>query len=117
MALYKILVNGHCLTQLLCVLIPISCFAIAGQAPDRIEPSLKAPETISLVNFQVYEPVFTPTGQHNKYGCVHTKLLMDHVFAFSYGSPFVGIKIPSAKLPILTEMANRNLQTSSMRLQ
>ena len=37
-----------------------------------------------LVNFQVYQPVLTPEPAK----C--TQLLMEHVFAFSYGHPFVG---------------------------
>lgn len=45
--------------------------------------------TSPLVNFQVKEPVLTP-GSGDRKNCVYTKQLMDHVFAFSYGAPFVG---------------------------
>jgi hypothetical protein len=53
--------------------------------------------------FQVYQPVFGPSHgpsdvsrwiadatSSDKSGCIHTSVLMDHVFAFSYGHPFVG---------------------------
>ncbi|KAI9776462.1 MAG: hypothetical protein M1839_009573 [Geoglossum umbratile] len=53
--------------------------------------------------FQVYQPVFAPSHgpsdgsretagatSSDKSGCIHTSVLMDHVFAFSYGRPFVG---------------------------
>ncbi len=51
-----------------------------------------AVESSTLVNFQVHEPVLTPTGPSDELGCVHSQLLMEHVFAFSYGNPFVGKK-------------------------
>lgn len=44
-----------------------------------------------LVDFQVYEPVLTPSGNSTEYGCVYTKTLMEHRFASSYGVPFVGM--------------------------
>lgn len=38
--------------------------------------------------FQVYQPVpFAPTGNND---CEVETLLMDHVFAYSYGAPFIG---------------------------
>ena len=49
-----------------------------------------APAASPLVNFQVSEPVLTPSGTSDQYGCIYKQLLMDHVFAFSYGKPFVG---------------------------
>lgn len=44
-----------------------------------------------LEAFQVTEPVLNPVPPGDKHGCVHTQLLMQHVFAFSYGHPFVGL--------------------------
>ena len=44
----------------------------------------------ALVDFQVYEPVLTPTGSSDQYGCVYTQVLMEYDFANSYGAPFVG---------------------------
>ena len=48
-----------------------------------------------LVDFQVNQPMVTPKSQSDRSGCVHTTLLMDHAFAFSYGDPFVGAEIVS----------------------
>ena len=50
-----------------------------------------------LVNFQVSEPVLTPSEQADREGCVYTLTLMEHVFANSYDVPFVG-KQPSSPL-------------------
>ena len=44
-----------------------------------------------LVDFQVYEPVLTPSGASDQYGCIYTKDLMSYEFANSYGAPFVGV--------------------------
>ncbi|KAH0553423.1 hypothetical protein GP486_006507 [Trichoglossum hirsutum] len=66
------------------------------------------PTTASLLKvFQVYQPVFAPSlnasdgaGQtatapaNDGNDCVHTSVLMDHVFAFSYGDPFIGHYLP-----------------------
>lgn len=42
--------------------------------------------------FQVSKPVFTPpAGSDYNGNCVSEVLLMDHVFAFSYGMPFAGM--------------------------
>lgn len=56
-----------------------------------------------LQDFQVYPPVLTPQGITNgsgnpfpsginpqAQGCVDQQVLMQHVFAYSYGQPFVG---------------------------
>ena len=50
--------------------------------PDPLVERQAASEP--LVDFQVYEPVLVPSGAP----C--TQLLMEHVFAYSYGQPFVG---------------------------
>ena len=51
----------------------------------------QAPAAGPLVDFQVYEPVLTPSGESDQYGCIYTKELMSYEFANSYGAPFVGV--------------------------
>ena len=51
----------------------------------------QAPAAGPLVDFQVYEPVLTPSGASDQYGCIYTKELMSYEFANSYGAPFVGV--------------------------
>lgn len=77
---------------------------------------VKRAATPLLNVFQVYPPVLTPTSQGLALtngssgfpaathpgatsGCVAQQVLMDHVFAFSYGMPFVGMYILSASSP------------------
>ena len=50
------------------------------------------------VPFQVAEPVLHPQPPRDEHGCVYTQLLMQHVFGFSYGHPFVGMLGPLALL-------------------
>lgn len=76
-----------------CVLISILPSAVVAQALDTLLQLRQVAQTSPLINFQVYEPVLTPTGPSDEYGCVYTKLLMDHVFALSYGKPFVGMAL------------------------
>ncbi|KAG8525278.1 hypothetical protein KY384_008922 [Bacidia gigantensis] len=47
----------------------------------------------TLVNFEVYEPVFTPEDT-NQNGCIYKTTLMEHVFENSYGFPFIGTHKP-----------------------
>ena len=65
------------------------CLA-SWKGPDMAIGKRQALAPSTLVDFQVYEPVLTPSGTVDQYGCVYTQLLMDHVFAYSYGMPFVG---------------------------
>lgn len=67
------------------------------KGPDGAIGKRQAPAPSPLVDFQVYEPVLTPSGTAGQYGCVYTQLLMDHVFAYSYGIPFVGTHSPGAR--------------------
>ena len=69
------------------------CLA-SRHTPDDAITKRQAPVPAALVDFQVYEPVLTPSGTADQYGCVYTQLLMDHVFAYSYGMPFVGMRKP-----------------------
>ncbi|GAA91928.1 peptide-N4-(N-acetyl-beta-D-glucosaminyl) asparaginase amidase N [Aspergillus luchuensis IFO 4308] len=52
---------------------------------------LFSPARALLEVFEVYQPV--PTG-HGSVGCNEEVLLMDHVFGYSYGEPYVGIYEP-----------------------
>lgn len=80
----------HCL--LLCVLVILSSSpSVTSPDPDYALGKRQTPIIPPLVNFQVSEPILTPVGDSDQYGCIQTQLLMDHVFAFSYGKPFVGI--------------------------
>lgn len=84
--------NGRYLL-FLCVFMSISRGAVNAKAPERLLQVRQTADTSPLIDFQVYEPVLTPTGPKDENGCVHTELLMDHVFAFSYGKPFVGMSL------------------------
>ncbi len=76
---------------LLCVLVDTSLSAaLAAPVPDLGLQKREAPAVPPLTDFQVSPPILIPTGKRDQYGCVHTQLLMEHVFAFSYGAPFVG---------------------------
>jgi hypothetical protein len=57
----------------------------------NLEKRQGAPGNGVLTDFQVYEPVLTPSGTSNQYGCIYTQTLMAHDFANSYGAPFVGM--------------------------
>ncbi|KAL9105836.1 MAG: hypothetical protein Q9227_009044 [Pyrenula ochraceoflavens] len=70
------------------LLISIFTDAVNGLVPQRRQSTNS---TGVLDVFQVYKPVFTPPAGTNYNGnCVTEQLLMDHVFAFSYGMPFIG---------------------------
>ena len=93
--------------------------AAAWNRPDDAIEKRQALGPSPLVDFQVYEPVLTPSGTTDQYGCIYTQLLMDHVFAYSYGMPFVGAdnscdgRIESMK----ADMVTRKLYTPTLRLQ
>ncbi|KAJ5142042.1 hypothetical protein N7526_003037 [Penicillium atrosanguineum] len=63
-------------------------------APKR--STLEASSSTGLQEvFEVYQPVsLTSHGSHGSHGCNVDMVLMDHVFAYSYGTPFVGIYEP-----------------------
>lgn len=81
-----------CLSIVLCVHVVLaSGFAPARAIPDyQLAPRQDTPTSAPLVDFQVYEPVLTPESGFTPEPTECTQLLMDHVFAFSYGRPFVG---------------------------
>ncbi|KAL4783490.1 peptide N-acetyl-beta-D-glucosaminyl asparaginase amidase A-domain-containing protein [Aspergillus varians] len=53
---------------------------------------LMSPTSAALEVFQVYQPV--SVRDHNESPCNQEILLLDHVFGFSYGHPFVGYYEP-----------------------
>ena len=63
---------------------------LARRASNDLIEKRQTSDVSPLVDFQVYEPVWSPTGASNQYGCVFTETLMVHEFANSYGVPFVG---------------------------
>lgn len=81
------------LNLMLCVFFAFPSISHAsGSQNPNLEVSKRQSAASALLNdFQVYEPVLTPTGSSNQYGCIYTTLLMDHSFGYSYGMPFVGI--------------------------
>lgn len=85
-----------------------------------------------LETFQVYQPVFTPSGaidetiSSNGSGNTTTiaptaqstscqVVLMDHSFGFSYGIPFVGQSSQTSRLSSLTSQC-RSLHSTSMQV-
>lgn len=75
-----------------CVLV-FAALAAAVAASEPKYPIVKrqgAPGSGVLTDFQVYEPVLSPVGPSNQYGCVYTQTLMAYDFANSYGAPFIG---------------------------
>ena len=64
--------------------------ALFFSSSNHAHQKRQAPTTTPLVDFQVSQPVLTPSGTSDEFGCIHTQTLMSHVFANSYGVPFVG---------------------------
>lgn len=91
--------------------------AFASWIPDDILPKRQTAAAAPLVDFQVYEPVLTPSGTTDQDGCVYTKLLMDYEFANSYGAPFVGTSFTRSQSEAVTDLQLRGLYTSAMQLQ
>ena len=83
--------NFHSILYLYVLLIlhrPID--ALSFSSPNHALPKRQDPTTTPLVDFQVSQPVLTPSGTSDEFGCIYTQTLMSHVFANSYGAPFVG---------------------------
>jgi hypothetical protein len=115
----------RCITQLLLAVIVISCISLVWTLHDclpakklynedsvsstfhLVKDAVSASPSGVLEDFQVYQPVFTPSGATDETttdsGLENTTtiaqttatsscqvLLMNHSFAFSYGIPFVG---------------------------
>ncbi|KAA6408958.1 MAG: hypothetical protein FRX48_07302 [Lasallia pustulata] len=84
------------LIRILCVLfaLPSISHASGWQTPNDEVFKRQSAASGLLNDFEVYQPVLTPTGSSDQYGCTYTELLMDHSFGFSYGMPFVGSYTP-----------------------
>lgn len=65
--------------------LPLNC--LSGIATRQVSTSTSNATGVLEV-FQVYQPVSTSGGADS--ACKDEILLMDHVFAYSYGQPFVG---------------------------
>lgn len=93
--------------------------SFASLVPNDVPLKRQAPAVAPLVDFEVYEPVLTPTGTSDQYGCIYTKLLMSYEFGNSYGAPFVGMCLclwidwPTA----VTDKHFRRLHTSPLLFQ
>lgn len=75
MANPRLLINFHSLL-LLCVLVTSAVQgALARRIPDNAFSKRQTAPTGLLNDFQVYEPVLTPSGTSNQYGCIYTKTL------------------------------------------
>jgi len=76
-------------------------------APDSWNDLVRSAKSVkhgvqggTLEVFQVYKPVPEPSKGGESSDCAHEILLMDHVFGWSYGKPFVG-KIASCPLKLI----------------
>lgn len=92
------IIKSHCILFLYVFILQCAASAFSSSSPDDVLQKRQTPATAPLVDFQVYEPVLTPSGTSDQYECVHTQLLMSYTFANSYGAPFVGIRSPSQPL-------------------
>ena len=88
--------NGLCLFILCVYMAPGWQHTDWVQISDGSLHSRQESRTAPLVDFQVAAPVLTPTSPSTDGDCVYTQELMSHVFAFSYGIPFVGRKCQSS---------------------
>ena len=79
------------------------------QAPNDALQTRQSPAT-PLVDFQVSQPILTPSGTSDQYGCIYTQTLMTYVFSNSYNAPFVGQYTPP---PCTFNRATMNLTVTS----
>ena len=87
--MFTALTNFCCLLRLYVGLVfLLSC----TQASCNSDGGLQKRQSPSspLVDFQVSQPILTPSGDSDQYGCISTITLMEYEFANSYGAPFVG---------------------------
>ncbi len=96
----------HLCLSLLCVyfIVSFSTPALVPISDSSLIKIRKPAESNPLVTFQVATPVPLRSGDSKGDECVHTTLLMDHVFAFSYGQPFVGIYISYNQVTPFSEL-------------
>lgn len=82
--------SHYCLLCLYVFIFLWATNALSFQSPDHALQKRQTSAPTPLVDFQVYEPVLTPSGTSDQYGCIYTQTLMSYVFSNSYGAPFVG---------------------------
>ena len=76
----------------------LSLVAAVPRTPNHLLPERQIVDlTVPVRDFQVSQPITTPAGSANRYGCIYTKVLMQHDFAYSYGMPFVGRPKPGSR--------------------
>ena len=95
----------YCLLGLYVFVSQCPATILSFSSPDHAPQKRQTPATAPLVDFQVYDPVLTPTGTSDQYGCIYTETLMDYVFSNSYGAPFVGRPFSAASTRVLKLIA------------
>lgn len=80
-------------------------FGVTFENPDLQKRQASAASP--LVDFQVYEPVLTPSGGRDQYGCIYIQKLMSYEFANSYGAPFVGMYLLSTPWRVFVKWSSR----------
>lgn len=90
--------KSRCLLYLYVFIVHSPANALFFSRSDDALQKRQTSATTPLVDFQVSQPVLTPSGTSDRYGCIYTQTLMSHVFANSYGAPFVGRPSPLKSL-------------------
>lgn len=85
------MINFRCRLCLYVFMFQGAANTLSFQAPNDALQIRQAPAT-PLVDFQVSQPILTPSGTSDQYGCIYTQTLMKYVFANSYNAPFVGAR-------------------------
>ena len=111
------IIKSHCLLYLYVFALPSAAKARSLQTPDNALQQRQTPAPAPLVDFQVSQPILTPSGTSDQYGCIHTQTLMDHVFSNSYGAPFVGRPFSSKSPDEARLTGSRGIYTPTLRLQ
>ena len=88
--MFSAFIKSHYLLFLYVLVDLLSPIANAFSVPDDPLSKRQTSAASPLVDFQVSEPILTPAGTSDQYGCIATTTLMEYEFANSYGAPFVG---------------------------
>lgn len=89
------MIKSHCPLYLYVIISQWAASALSFQTPNDVLQKRQTPASTPLIDFQVSEPVLTPSGASDQYGCIHIQTLMSYVFSNSYGAPFIGRPSPS----------------------
>lgn len=84
----------QCFLYLYVIFFIVDPNVLAALISDQSLQTRQTLNTSPLVNFQVAEPILTPSGLSDQYGCIWTEQLMEYEFANSYYAPFVGSYFP-----------------------